>query len=85
MQENASKRLIGGSRLFRRLSHTLDMCYRSSTKRKIVSIRDGLADMNWKSLEEVDLISFGDEIIIINNGIIIINGRAEGKSSFLLW
>lgn len=49
------------------------------------SIRDGVAVMNWKSLEEVDLISFGDEIIIINNGIIIINGRAEGKSSFLLW
>ena len=40
--------------------------------------------MNWKSLEEVDLISFGDEIIT-NNGIIIKNGRAEGKSRFLLW
>jgi hypothetical protein len=30
-------------------------------KRKIVRIQDGVAVMNWKSLEEVGLISFGDD------------------------
>ena len=34
MQENASKRLIGGSRRFRRLSHTLDMVLQELNEKK---------------------------------------------------
>lgn len=61
MQGYASKRVIGGRRRFRRLSHTLDMVVQELSERKRVSIQDGVAVMNWKSLEEVGLISFGDD------------------------
>lgn len=61
MQGYASKRVIEGRRQTRRLSHTLDMVLQELNERKIVSIQDGVAVMNWKSLEEVGLIRFGDD------------------------
>lgn len=61
MQGHASKRVIEFRRQIRRLSHTLDMVLQELNERKIVSIQDGVAVMNWKSLEEVGLIRFGDD------------------------
>ena len=60
MQGYASKRVVGGRRRFRRLSHILDMVLQELNEKK-VSIQDGVAVRNWKSLEEVGLISFGDD------------------------
>ena len=60
MQGYASKRVVGGRRRFRRLSRILDMVLQELNEKKD-SIQDGVAVMNWKSLEEVGLISFGDD------------------------